>query len=123
MKICPRAKLTREDQIRHSNSERAVLKAIDHPFIVKLYVVEHNQMCWDKISDSGNANRHRTFKDEKCIYFLFEFVPGGELFSILRTYRVLSEKAVRFYSAQIVLALEYLHSKKIVYRDLKPGMD
>lgn len=51
---------------------------------------------------------------------LMEFVPGGELFSYLRSRGKFSNDAGLFFAAEIVCALEYLHSKDIVYRDLKP---
>ncbi|KAJ8928569.1 hypothetical protein NQ314_018854, partial [Rhamnusium bicolor] len=59
-------------------------------------------------------------KDEICIYMLFEYVCGGELFSYLRNAGRFTTSTGNFYSAEIVSALEYLHSKSIVYRDLKP---
>lgn len=51
---------------------------------------------------------------------LLEYVPGGELFSHLRKAGKFPSFTARYYSAQIVLALEYLHAKNIIYRDLKP---
>ena len=51
---------------------------------------------------------------------LLEYVPGGELFSLLRQRNKFETKAAVFYAAEIVCALEYLHNKQIVYRDLKP---
>lgn len=59
-------------------------------------------------------------RDDSCIYMLFEYVCGGELFSYLRNAGRFSTSTGNFYSSEIVLALEYLHSKSIVYRDLKP---
>lgn len=59
-------------------------------------------------------------KDDACIYMLFEYVCGGELFSYLRNAGRFSASTGNFYAAEIVSALEYLHSKSIVYRDLKP---
>ena len=60
---------------------------------------------------------------ERCckkLFFILEYCPGGELFNLLAKKRRFSEDQNRFYAAQIVLAMEHLHSKDIVYRDLKP---
>lgn len=62
----------------------------------------------------------RTFKDEKRMYFLMEFVRGKDLFHALTELKTLREDAAQFYAACIVLMLEYLHDRKIVHRDLKP---
>ena len=51
---------------------------------------------------------------------LVDFIPGGELFQHLKNVEVFSEDRARFYAAEILLALEFLHNKHIVYRDLKP---
>ena len=51
---------------------------------------------------------------------MFEYVPGGELFSYLRNAGHFSEAASMFYAAEIVSAIDYLHKLSIVYRDLKP---
>uniref|UniRef100_A0A671DXV5 Protein kinase cAMP-dependent X-linked catalytic subunit n=1 Tax=Rhinolophus ferrumequinum TaxID=59479 RepID=A0A671DXV5_RHIFE len=61
-----------------------------------------------------------TCHDERFLYMLMEFVPGGELFSYLRNRGRFSSNAGLFYSAEIICAIEYLHSREIVYRDLKP---
>ena len=54
------------------------------------------------------------------LFMLFEFVCGGELFSYLRTAGRFSSATSLFYAAEIVSALDYLHARSIVYRDLKP---
>ena len=54
------------------------------------------------------------------MYLLFEYVPGGELFSYLRKEGRFGNDHARLYAAEIILAFEYLHSMNIVYRDLKP---
>ncbi len=52
--------------------------------------------------------------------FVLEYCPGGELFSLIKKYRKLSEDMARFYMIEILLGLEYLHKEGIIYRDFKP---
>uniref|UniRef100_A0A8R1TR80 Protein kinase domain-containing protein n=1 Tax=Onchocerca volvulus TaxID=6282 RepID=A0A8R1TR80_ONCVO len=86
-------------QINHVFSEKKILASLKHPFIVKMY----NSKC-----------------DGQNLYILFEYIPGGELFSYLRNVQRFSALTARFYTCEVILALEYLHSKNIAYRDLKP---
>lgn len=99
LKILKKAEIIRLKQVEHIKAEKRILSSITHPFIVNLYV---------------------SFQDEKRVYMLMEYVIGGELFSQLRRVGRFSNETARFYAAEIILALEYLHSKDIVYRDLKP---
>lgn len=85
-------------QIEHVHSEKKILSRLSHPFIVKMY-------C--------------TASDRFSLHMLFEYLSGGELFSYLRASKNFSADMSRFYAAEIVSALQYLHSKHIVYRDLK----
>ena len=62
---------------------------------------------------------YKTFKDHKYLYMLLESCLGGELWTLLRNRGSLEEFEVRFYSACVIEAFAYLHSKGIVYRDLK----
>lgn len=64
--------------------------------------------------------RFCTFQDDTNLYMLLEYVVGGELFSHLRRAGRFTNDMTRFYASEIVLAIEYLHSKDIIYRDLKP---
>lgn len=64
--------------------------------------------------------RFWTYHDERFLYMLMDYVPGGELFSYLRSRGRFSNNTGLFYTSEIVCAIEYLHSKEIVYRDLKP---
>uniref|UniRef100_H3AHE2 non-specific serine/threonine protein kinase n=1 Tax=Latimeria chalumnae TaxID=7897 RepID=H3AHE2_LATCH len=86
-------------QEQHVHNEKSVLKEVNHPFVIRLYWTNH---------------------DERFLYMLMEYVPGGELFSYLRNMGRFNNSTGLFYSAEIVCAIEYLHSKEIVYRDLKP---
>jgi len=99
MKTLKKSEVVRLKQVEHINSEKQILSSIRHPFIVNLY---------------------RSFQDDKYLYMLLEYVIGGEMFSHLRRAGRFSNEVTRFYAAEIVLALEYLHSLNIVYRDLKP---
>lgn len=92
-------KLKQIDHVRH---ERAILGEVSgHPFITNLLA---------------------SFSDRESLYLLLDYVPGGELFSYLRKFRRFDEKMARFYAAEIVLVLEYLHEQQggVAYRDLKP---
>ncbi|KAL0227370.1 hypothetical protein P9112_014694 [Eukaryota sp. TZLM1-RC] len=99
VKVLNKMHIVQLKQTVHIMNERDILTKIQHPFIVNLL---------------GTANSARD------IYIIMEFVNGGELFTYLRRKRRFSVETARFYAAQIVLALEHLHSKNIVYRDLKP---
>lgn len=59
-------------------------------------------------------------RDDTSIYMLFEYICGGELFSYLRNSGRFSSQTANFYACEIITAIDYLHQKNIVYRDLKP---
>lgn len=99
LKIMSIPDVIRLKQEQHVQNEKAVLKEISHPFLVNLFWTGH---------------------DNRFLYMLMEFVPGGELFTYLRNRGRFSSVAGIFYSTEIVCAIEYLHAKEIVYRDLKP---
>jgi len=99
MKILEKSYIVKKNQVSHTQTERALLEKLKHPFIVRL---------------------NYAFQDSKKLYFLTEFLQGGELFFHLRRNSGYKEKAVRFYMAQILLALEYMHNNNYIYRDLKP---
>jgi len=62
----------------------------------------------------------RTFQDSESVYILTEFLGGGELFYAIREIGRLTKEQAQFYGGSLVLALEYLHTRGIIYRDLKP---
>ncbi|KAE8753220.1 hypothetical protein FOCC_FOCC000143 [Frankliniella occidentalis] len=86
-------------QQEHVLGEKDILMSVHSPFVVRLY---------------------RTFRDERCVYMLLEACLGGEVWSMLRERGRLDEEEARFAAACVVQALEYLHARRIIYRDLKP---
>eukprot|EP00163_Fabomonas_tropica_P016260 TRINITY_DN2923_c0_g2_i1.p1 TRINITY_DN2923_c0_g2~~TRINITY_DN2923_c0_g2_i1.p1 ORF type:complete len:330 (-),score=70.24 TRINITY_DN2923_c0_g2_i1:140-1129(-) len=99
MKILKKHEVVRLKQVEHIMSEKEILISIAHPFVV---------------------NMTACFQDERNLYMLLEYVPGGELFSHLRLAGRFPNEVTRFYTAEIVTAFQYLHSMDIIYRDLKP---
>jgi len=99
LKVLRKSEIVRLRQVEHVNAERYIMSRVRHPFIVDLY---------------------STFQDSLNIYMLLSYVPGGELFTHLRRAQRFTPDVTRFYLATIVLALKYLHSFNIIYRDLKP---
>uniref|UniRef100_G1NPF4 Protein kinase domain-containing protein n=1 Tax=Meleagris gallopavo TaxID=9103 RepID=G1NPF4_MELGA len=99
LKVMSIPDVIRLKQEQHVHNEKSVLKEVNHPFLIRLF--------W-------------TYHDERFLYMLMEYVPGGELFSYLRNMGRFNNSTGLFYSTEIICAIEYLHSKEIVYRDLKP---
>jgi len=60
------------------------------------------------------------FQTDQKVFLITEYYPGGDMFSLLEQTHKMSERAALFYLAEILLAIEYLHTINIVYRDLKP---
>jgi serine/threonine protein kinase len=99
LKILRKSEIIRLKQVNHIKAEKSILSRVSHPFIVNLQAA---------------------FQDDTFLYMLMEYIIGGELFSQLRRVNRFHDHDARFYASEIILALQYLHSKNIVYRDLKP---
>lgn len=99
MKVLKKEELFRRNQIDHTKTERLILATLRHPFMVKL---------------------RYSFQTDHKLYMVLDFVRGGELFYHLRRAGRFSEDQCRFYVAEVVLALDYLHRHDVIYRDLKP---
>jgi protein-serine/threonine kinase len=82
--------------------EKEILASMDNPFVIRM---------------------HWAFQDDSCVYLVLEHAVGGDLDSVMRNFHLggMSEDRTRFYIAEILLALEYLHEMGIIVRDLKPA--
>ncbi|XP_015283500.1 PREDICTED: ribosomal protein S6 kinase alpha-2 [Gekko japonicus] len=98
MKVLKKATLKVRDRVR-SKLERDILAEVNHPFIVKL---------------------HYAFQTEGKLYLILDFLRGGDLFTRLSKEVMFTEEDVKFYLAELALALDHLHGLGIIYRDLKP---
>ncbi|KAF8806666.1 AGC/PKA protein kinase [Phlegmacium glaucopus] len=99
VKVLNKERIARMKQIEHTNNEQKMLQSVQHPFIINL---------WGVFQDAGN------------LYMVMDFVPGGELFTLLRRSNRFPDPVAKFYAAEVALALNHLHTEHIVYRDLKP---
>jgi serine/threonine protein kinase len=99
IKMLKKSEVIRLQQVEHMVSEKTILAALSHPFIVTL---------------AG------TFQDPRYLYMVLEYVVGGEFFTHLRNAQRLENNNAKFYAAQVSLIFEYLHSQDFIYRDLKP---
>lgn len=100
MKSLSKVTLQKSKQLKYAISECKIMKELAHPFIVTLYYA---------------------FQTAHFLYLVLEYCPNGDLSSLVKAKRKLDEHTAKFYLAEIILALEYLHNLNIIYRDLKPA--
>ena len=80
-------------------NEKRICAIVDHPNLMSFY---------------------RTYQDDHNIYFILEYIRGQELFDVIRAMGLLDSQDSQYFIGSILLALEYLHHRHIIYRDLKP---
>lgn len=100
MKSLSKTQLQKQKQLKYAISECKIMKQLNHPFIVPLYYA---------------------FQTPKHLYLILEMCPNGDLFGLIEKKGRIEESIARFYIAEVILALEYLHEADIIYRDLKPA--
>lgn len=101
MKVLTKEEMILRNKVKRVMTEREILATANHPFIVTMYA---------------------SFQTADRLCFVMEYCAGGEFFRVLQRQpkKRLKEDAVRFYAAEVILALEYLHHMGFIYRDLKP---
>ncbi|KAI8991415.1 kinase-like domain-containing protein [Mycotypha africana] len=101
MKVLSKKEMLRRNKVKRVLAEQEILCSANHPFIVSLY---------------------HSFQSQDHLYFVMEYCLGGEFFRALqsRPGKCLSEEGAKFYAAEVIAALEYLHLQGFIYRDLKP---
>ena len=93
MKVLKKSVVAAKGQIEHTKSERSILCEIRHPYIVRLRFA---------------------FQSEDKLYLVTDYYNGGSLFYHLRKARIFGENRARFYAAELLSALEHLHSQHIM---------
>ncbi|KAL6080430.1 PHprotein kinase domain containing protein [Balamuthia mandrillaris] len=99
MKVLNKKTIIERGELDHTKAEKNILMKLENPFLVRL---------------------HYAFQTPDRLYFVMDFINGGELFFHLQKEKTFNPDRVRFYAAEIVLGLEYLHKQGVIYRDLKP---
>merc|ERR1712107_123595 len=99
MKILGKADMVEKEQVAHVRAERDILVEADHQWVVKMFY---------------------SFKDPANLYLIMEFLPGGDMMTLLMKKDTLSEEATQFYMAETALAIDSIHKLGFIHRDIKP---
>ena len=99
MKVLRKAEMVEKEQVAHVRAERDILVEVDHTWVVKMFY---------------------SFQDSDALYLVMEFLPGGDIMTLLMKKDTLPEEAAQFYMAETALAIETIHKLGFIHRDIKP---
>jgi len=99
MKTLRKSEVLRRNQVAHVKAERDILAEADNEWVVKLYY---------------------SFQNQQYLYFVMDYVPGGDLMALLIKFGIFEKSLARFYIAELVLAIESVHKLGFIHRDIKP---
>ncbi|KAI2642967.1 Serine/threonine-protein kinase 38 [Labeo rohita] len=99
MKILRKADMLQKEQVGHIRAERDILVQADSLWVVKMFY---------------------SFQDKLNLYLLMEFLPGGDMMTLLMKKDTLTEEETQFYVAETVLAIDFIHQLGFIHRDIKP---
>ncbi|EPY87094.1 serine/threonine-protein kinase LATS2 [Camelus ferus] len=99
MKTLRKRDVLSRNQVAHVKAERDILAEADNEWVVKLYY---------------------SFQDKDSLYFVMDYIPGGDMMSLLIRMEVFPEHLARFYIAELTLAIESVHRMGFIHRDIKP---
>ncbi|KFD50982.1 hypothetical protein M514_08165, partial [Trichuris suis] len=99
MKVLRKIDMLEKEQVAHVRAERDILSEADCEWVVKMYY---------------------SFQDSSNLYLVMEFLPGGDMMTLLMKVDTLSEEAAQFYAAETALAVESIHKLGFIHRDIKP---
>ena len=99
MKVLNKGFLVKNQHLKYAISEANILKRASHPFVLKM---------------------HYSFQTPANLYMILDLCTGGDLAYHLGIREIFEENEARFFIAEVLLAIEYIHSLNVVYRDLKP---
>ncbi|XP_075054950.1 serine/threonine-protein kinase LATS2 [Mixophyes fleayi] len=99
MKTLRKKDVLNRNQVAHVKAERDILAEADNEWVVKLYY---------------------SFQDKDYLYFVMDYIPGGDMMSLLIRMEVFPEQLARFYIAELTLAIESVHKMGFIHRDIKP---